>query len=193
MSDRVAEMKAEIEAKQRELERIEAEEAKKRFDTLEFARIETGAKKNIFPPLIEVLEESIGHEVDFQCLHHKWLTAYRNASNWRGQWFTAEQAKAEEVMAEVVWTSRKSNLLRDKAHLVTARADAEWKIQSFKIIDALTQRVAALEARLDAKETVPIGTPVLGSYLDSGEDSVEDSCEGSSSHESIRRTLFPYW
>ena len=78
-----------------------------------------------------------------------------------------------------------------KAHLVAARADAEWKIQSFKIIDALTQRVAALEARLDAKETVPLGTPVLGSDPDSGEDSVEDSCEGA--EEPVRRTLFPYW
>ena len=43
----------------------------------------------------------------------------------------------------------------------------------------------------DAKETVPLGTPVLGSDPDSGEDSCEVSCEGA--EEPVRRTLFPYW
>ena len=48
MSDRVAAMMAEIEAKQREVERIVAEEA----------------KKNIIPPLIEALEEEIEDSIE---------------------------------------------------------------------------------------------------------------------------------
>ena len=250
MSDRVAAMMAEIEAKQREVERIIAEET----------------KKNIVPPLIEVLEDCINHQDEI--LHmssvskdlavafeeakaayydavggHQGegalMTAAQNRASREGYHLTPEQRDAamraaaaapnlddytyvfrehgqrkynEVLPLRVKWLEASvfskcigaelrelSNLLCEstkksiKAHLVAAKKDAEWKIQSFKIIDALTQRVAALEARLDAKETVPLGTPVLGSDPDSGEDSVEDTYEGSSSHESTRRTLFPYW
>ena len=254
-------MMAEIEAKQREVERIIAEET----------------KKNIVPPLIEVLEDCISYrdECSRLCAVSKALTAtleeveaaYQAAHSEHGLSSNSEgymngkaieRARAvlgvgpgQNVPPECVeryfklsvpilddyktifgsgnyvhsfemWNKaaplrvkllearvfarciakehpEPSQLLSEssetavKAHLVAARADAEWKIQSFKIIDALTQRVAALEARLDAKETVPLGTPVLGSDPDSGEDSVEDTYEGSSSHESTRRTLFPYW
>jgi hypothetical protein len=111
------------------------------------------AKKNIIPPLIEVLEEEIEDSIE-------------------RSWYAEMPDKTE---------SRARLLLR--AQLAAAKKDAEWKIQSFKIIDALTQRVAALEARLEAKDTVPLGTPVLGS--------VPDSCEGA--EEPVRRTLFPYW
>ena len=257
MSDRVAAMMAEIEAKQREVERIIAEEA----------------KKNIVPPLIEVLEDCISYRDEcsrlgavakaltdkveeakaaYDASNHDAEGNLRNVMSARlrkeiytrgvadtgnhGYQITPEQyrecALAVPSLADykthfgdrrdlvemwnkaaplrVKWLeahvfskcisaeyAEPSNLLSEstvtsvKAHLVAARADAEWKIQSFKIIDALTQRVAALEARLDAKETVPLGTPVLGSEPDSGEDSCEDSCEGA--EEPVRRTLFPYW
>lgn len=115
------------------------------------------AKKNIIPPLIEILEEEIEDSIE-------------------RSWYAEMPDRTE---------SRACLLLR--AQLNAAKKDAEWKIQSFKIIDALTQRVAALEARLDSKETVPLGTPVLGSDPDSG----EDFCEGA--EEPVRRTLFPYW
>ena len=225
MSDRVAAMMAEIEAKQREVERIVAEEA----------------KKNIVPPLIEVLEEEIEYSTETQRINAVYLAAHNAAVYPNGQpsheaaarfaatqcrqrmlaheksgtaeghpshrleasQYTAQRLEAEhqEALAEqykrgVEMSSKTSSrvpCLLLRAQLDAAKKDAEWKIQSFKIIDALTQRVAALEARLDAKETVPLGTPVLGSVPDSGEDSCEDSCEGSSSHESTRRTLFPYW
>lgn len=244
MSDRVAAMMAEIEAKQREVERIIAEET----------------KKNIVPPLIEVLEDCINYQdeilrmssvskdlVDkvaeaqaaYNAVHgdrgetELCSAAYNRASR-EGYHLTPEQraatcraaSAAAPTLDDYTYVFRElgqrkynegaglrdkkieasvlsrcitaelqelSNLLCEstkksiKAHLVAARADAEWKIQSFKIIDALTQRVAALEARLDAKETVPLGTPVLGSVPDSG----EDSCEGA--EEPVRRTLFPYW
>ena len=268
MSDRVAAMMAEIEAKQREVERIIAEET----------------KKNIVPPLIEVLEDCINYQDEVSCL---WSVsnalnvtlkeaeaAYQAAhppaiSNAEGHmngkaierarhslgvnpghnvppesmeryfklsvpnlddyktvfgnnqkiWFSENSGPytifeiwnkaaplrvkllearvfAKCIAAEHAEPNQRlheSTVTSVKAHLVAARTDSEWKIQSFKIIDALTQRVAALEARLDAKETVPLGTPVLGSDPDSGEDSVEDTCEVSSSHETTRRTLFPYW
>ena len=242
MSDRVAAMMAEIEAKQREVERIIAEET----------------KKNIVPPLIEVLEEEIEDSTETEriaanLVHHfkryedaeprhirtggtmattpdpialasLAATAHTDARNLQGTVAemrneltsgrikedrgrcvnerTVMEVKADYFEAHAMRhehngkmfdkkVSRPCLLLR--AQLDAAKKDAEWKIQSFKIIDALTQRVAALEARLDAKETVPLGTPVLGSDPDSGEDSVEDTYEGSSSHESTRRTLFPYW
>ena len=254
MSDRVAAMMAEIEAKQREVERIIAEEA----------------KKNVVPPLIEVLEDCIsyrdecsrlstvakalgatvdeakaaydavhgeGGEERLSCLaqvrvrqieydrsvaelgaHHHLRDfqqlaislAVPNLDDYKNN-FRHEQRAFEKynegaplrvkllearVFARCIAKEHpepgqrlsESTVTAVKAHLVAARADAEWKIQSFKIIDALTQRVAALEARLDAKET-----PVLGSDPDSGEDSVEDFCYRSSSHETTRRTLFPYW
>ena len=212
MADRVAAMMAEIEAKQREVERIVAEEA----------------KKNIIPPLIEVLEEEIEDQIKDQiesgriqarlqaahnALHGTTTTSNAdNLANALREVGAARErmtrpisptrcvrvrlyAEHQEALAEhykhcdEVSSKMKSRapcfLLR--AQLDAAKKDAEWKIQSFKIIDALTQRVAALEARLDAKETVPIGTPVLGSTPDSD----EDSCEGS--EEPVRRTLFPYW
>ena len=254
MADRVAAMMAEIEAKQREVERIIAEEA----------------KKNVVPPLIEVLEDCISyrdecsrlstvakahaatvaeakaaydavhgfdaehdlsrkaqervrqiesdrsraelgahhHLRDFQHLAISLavpnLDDYKNNLG-QGQsalemWNKAAPLRVKLLEARVFWKCMEkeswepserlgeSTVTTVKAHLVAARADAEWKIQSFKIIDALTQRVAALEARLDAKETVPLGTPVLGSVPDSGEDSCEVFAE-----EPVRRTLFPYW
>ena len=250
MSDRVAAMMAEIEAKQREVERIIAEET----------------KKNVVPPLIEVLEDCINYQDEilrlspvskdlaakvseakaaYDAVHgpngeSQLMSAAHNRASREGYHLTHEQRAASmraaaaaaptlddymEVFREhgqrkynegaglrdkkieasvfsrciTAELEELSNLLCEstkksiKAHLVAAKKDAEWKIQSFKIIDALTQRVAALEARLDAKETVPLGVPVLGPDPDSGEDSCEDSCEGSSSHETTRRTLFPYW
>ena len=266
MSSRVAEMKLEIEAKQRELERIEAEEA----------------KKNIVPPLIEVLEDCISYrdecsrlgtvskdfndtlkeaEAAYQAAHGPHISnaeGYMNGKaieraravlgvnkcqnvppesveryfklsvpnlddyktvfgNQQHIWFSensgpytifeiwnkaaplrvkllearvfarcisAEHAEPNQRLSE-------SSETAVKAHLVAARADAEWKIQSFQIIDALTQRVAALEARLDAKHTVPLGIPVMESALDFGEDSCEDSSENA--EEPTRRKLFPYW
>lgn len=214
MADRVAAMMAEIEAKQREVERIVAEEA----------------KKNIVPPLIEVLEEEIEDSVETQRISAVYMAAhnavhYPNghdhaagartvAAKCRQQMLELEmagktacpsykaqrlEAEHQEALAEhykrgdEMSSKKKSQppCLLLRAQLDAAKKDAEWKIQSFKIIDALTQRVAALEARLDAKETVPLGTPVLGSNPDSGEDSCEDSCEGA--EEPVRRTLFPYW
>ena len=205
MADRVAAMMAEIEAKQREVERVVAEEA----------------KKNIVPPLIEVLEEEIEDSIEtkrlldahmaycdvgvpgaqgrYNAAEHRELikgpvpgigkltpesVAYhlREAERWE-----ACAAYQERVGKIADKTESRAPCLLLRAQLDAAKKDAEWKIQSFKIIDALTQRVAALEARLDAKETVPLGTPVLGSNPDSG----EDSCEGS--EEPVRRTLFPYW
>ena len=114
------------------------------------------------------------------------------ASQYTAQRLEAEhqEALAEQYKRGVEMSSKTSSrvpCLLLRAQLDAAKKDAEWKIQSFKIIDALTQRVAALEARLDAKETVPLGTPVLGSDPDSG----EDSCKGA--EEPVRRTLFPYW
>ena len=211
MSDRVAAMMAEIEAKQREVERIVAEEA----------------KKNIVPPLIEVLEEEIEDSIETKRLldaHQKTWSSEVGAPGAQARYEAAQKRQtmkmvglppesvavhlreAERWEACAAYQERVGKMndkaasrapcLLLRAQLDAAKKDAEWKIQSFKIIDALTQRVAALEARLDAKdakETVPLGTPVLGSDPDSGEDSCEDSCEGSSSHETTRRTLFPYW
>ena len=211
MSDRVAAMMAEIEAKQREVERIVAEEA----------------KKNIVPPLIEVLEEEIEDSVETQRIQAVYLAAshaktYPNGYPNHTAEFAATAAKCRQQMLELekagntahssynalrleaeYGEARAENNKRSdemsfkaksrapclllRAQLDAAKKDAEWKIQSFKIIDALTKRVAALEARLEAKETVPLGTPVLGSDPDSG----EDSCEGA--EEPVRRTLFPYW
>ena len=226
MSDRVAAMMAEIEAKQREVERIIVEET----------------KKNIVPPLIEVLEEEIEDSTKAKRIadmssdiQPRFMAANegasaaaiaaavapdhcggarRSAAAYRELMKKGENPDAIErhrVTAEyydvqaMFWehvsemsskAASRAPCLLLRAQLDAAKKDAEWKIQSFKIIDALTQRVAALEARLDAKdakETVPLGTPVLGSDPDSGEDSVEDFCYRSSSHESTRRTLFPYW
>ena len=249
MSDRVAAIMAEIETKKREVKRIIAEEA----------------KKNVVPPLIEVLEDCISYQDEVSRLSSvskdlavkavEAQTAYDAvvprsqerdlmSATWKNQVSrgmhtgkTPEQTAAAWVVmvpnlddytcvfpghgqqkynegaplrvkkleasvfsrciaAEIQEPSQRlgeSTVTAVKAHLDAAKKDAEWKIQSFKIIDALTQRVAALEARLDAKETVPLGTPVLGSDPDSGEDSVEDFCYRSSSHETTRRTLFPYW
>ena len=234
-------MMAEIEAKQREVERIVAEEA----------------KKNVVPPLIEVLEEAIedsneteriaanlAHHFEHyvatdttylqnQALHSTitapaptaaTLSALAHADAWnlretvacmrktlsrpmkedRGRCVNERavlHAEAEYKDARATHREHDGKMLDKKAsrgacfllkaQLDAAKKDAEWKIQSFKIIDALTQRVAALEARLDAKETVPLGTPVLGSDPDSCEDSCVDSCEGAA--EPVRRTFFPYW
>jgi hypothetical protein len=221
MSDRVAAMMAEIEAKQREVERIVAEEA----------------KKNIVPPLIEVLEEEIEDSIETKriaaMLSESQIrftaanegasaaaiaaavapdycsSARRTAEHYRelmkkgenpdeiarhrvsAEFYDVRAVHYEHVSKMDSKTESRAPCLLLRAQLDAAKKDAEWKIQSFKIIDALTQRVAALEARLDAKETVPLGTPVLGSDPDSGEDSCEGSCEGS--EEPVRRTLFPYW
>ena len=212
MSDRVAAMMAEIEAKQREVERVVAEET----------------KKNIVPPLIEVLEEAIEDSIETKrlldarmayhdvvanpCTYLRQEAAYQRevakgtvyGIGYLGPKSSADLLrKAESLEADAAYhehsgkiadkTESRAPCLLLRAQLDAAKKDAEWKIQSFKLIDALTQRVAALEARLDAKETVPLGTPVLGSDPDSGEDSVEDFCYRSSSHETTRRTLFPYW
>ena len=209
-------MMAEIEAKQREVERIKAEEA----------------KTNLIP-FIKVLEEEIEDSVETNRIQAVLMEAQAAYSGWNGSrpattkeisaaharaaaaarakaierreyiaHGTADASTCNEVRLEAEFQealaqhykrademlSKKESCLLLRAQLDAAKKDAEWKIQSFKIIDALTQRVAALEARLDAKET-----PVLGSDPDSGEDSVEDFCYRSSSHETTRRTLFPYW
>ena len=203
MSDRVAVMMAVIEAKQREVERIVAEEA----------------KKNIIPPLIEALEEEIEDSIKTKRINDAYTRAHtpvdtgrkkvpgeeaRQSASHCHQMATKypedapahlRQAEHYEVVAAYEErhaemndkTKSRAPCLLLRAQLDAAKKDAEWKIQSFKIIDALTKRVAALEARLEAKETVPLGTPVLGSDPDSG----EDSCEGA--EEPVRRTLFPYW
>ena len=88
-------------------------------------------KKNTIPPLIEVLEQEIEDSIE-------------------RSWYAEMPDKPESGVSCL--------LLR--AQLDAAKKDAEWKIQSFKIIDALTQRVAALEARPDTKESVPLGTLV---------------------------------
>ena len=200
MADRVAAMMAEIEAKQREVERVIAEEA----------------KKNVVPPLIEVLEEEIEDSIETKRLLDAYMAyntvvvpgaqARHDAAEQRVHMTMIGMApehvayhlrKAESLEAAAAYQERVGRIadktesrapcLLLRAQLDAAKKDAEWKIQSFKIIDALTQRVAALEARLDAKETVPLGTPVLVSEPESGEDSCEDS------EEPVRRTLFPYW
>jgi DNA repair exonuclease SbcCD ATPase subunit len=155
-SERLAALQAEIEAKQREVERIIAEEA----------------KKNTVPPLIEALEEVVSAQAsdtaaDFDLHCYNMLQSGRapchsmddQAKVWREHLRQAldEGRSTEEATKRVLFYETKAahNAAKDKmlrALLNQAREDAETKRANADMFESMRAQMAALQARVTTLE-----------------------------------------
>jgi hypothetical protein len=138
-AERLIALQAEIEAKQREVERIIAEEA----------------KKNTVPPLIDALEEVVSTQAfandAFRDFHE-----YTHPGRSRGARPTQDSRAEEENLKALMYETRvahdaaKDKML--KALLDQAREDAKTKCDNANMFETLFAQMRALQARVTTLE-----------------------------------------
>jgi hypothetical protein len=156
-SERLIALQAEIEAKQREVERVIAEEA----------------KKNTVPPLIDALEEVMSAKAaetaasrdfhDYGVLQYGHCTAFSNqdlaklARDLERLYLDGQDPRAVEqnLRALMFENMDAHDAAKDKMHkalLNQAREDAETKRENSNMFETLLAQMAALQARVTTLE-----------------------------------------